>query len=86
MIFFEMGVIFILIIEVFELFRGKISRYGIEEYIVRGVVFFDFIECEVELKRYFLIRKMCEIKYLMKKYLFEIMSDGFVVYLSGEIY
>ncbi|BAD85978.1 ATPase, RecA superfamily [Thermococcus kodakarensis KOD1] len=85
-ILLEMGVTSILTTEAPEPSRGKISRYGIEEYIARGVVLLDFIEREVELKRYLLIRKMRETKHSMKKYPFEIMSDGLVVYPSGEIY
>ncbi|QDA30549.1 ATPase [Thermococcus indicus] len=85
-ILLEMGVASILTTEAPDPGRGKISRYGIEEYIARGVVLLDFVEKEVELKRYLLIRKMRETKHSMKKYPFEITEEGIVVYPSGEVY
>ncbi|AFL95107.1 hypothetical protein CL1_0902 [Thermococcus cleftensis] len=85
-ILLEMGVTSILTTEAPEPGRGRISRYGIEEYIARGVILLDFIEKEVELKRYLLIRKMRETKHSMKKYPFEINEEGVVVYPSGEVY
>jgi len=85
-ILLEMGVTSILTTEAPDPSRGKISRYGIEEYITRGLILLDFIEREVELKRYLLIRKMRETRHSMKKYPFEITEDGIVVYPSGEIY
>ena len=85
-ILLEMGVVSILTTEAPDPSRGKISRYGIEEYVARGVVLLDFVEKEVELKRYLLIRKMRETKHSMKKYPFEITEEGIVVYPSGEVY
>jgi len=85
-ILLEMNVTSILTTEAPDPSRGKISRYGIEEYIARGVVLLDFIEKDVELKRYLLIRKMRETKHSMKKFPFEITDEGIVVYPSGEIY
>ncbi|KUH34362.1 ATPase [Thermococcus celericrescens] len=85
-ILLEMGVASILTTEAPDPGRGKISRYGMEEYIARGVVLLDFVEKEVELKRYLLIRKMRETKHSMKKYPFEITEEGIVVYPSGEVY
>ncbi|ASJ06323.1 ATPase domain-containing protein [Thermococcus pacificus] len=85
-ILLEMGVTSILTTEAPDPSRGKISRYGIEEYIARGVILLDFVEKEVELKRYLLIRKMRETKHSMKKYPFEINENGIVVYPSGELY
>ncbi len=85
-ILLEMGVTSILTTEAPEPSRGRISRYGIEEYIARGVILLDFAEKEVELKRYLLIRKMRETKHSMKKYPFEINEKGIVVYPSGEVY
>ncbi|NJE00378.1 ATPase domain-containing protein [Thermococcus sp. JdF3] len=85
-ILLEMGVASILTTEAPDPGRGKISRHGIEEYIARGVVLLDFVEKEVELKRYLLIRKMRETKHSMKKYPFEITEEGIVVYPSGEVY
>ncbi|ASA78586.1 ATPase domain-containing protein [Thermococcus sp. 5-4] len=85
-ILLEMGVTSILTTEAPDPSRGRISRYGMEEYIARGVVLLDFVEKEVELKRYLLIRKMRETKHSMKKYPFEINEEGIVVYPSGEVY
>jgi len=85
-ILLEMGVTSILTTEAPDPSRGRISRYGMEEYIARGVVLLDFVEKEVELKRYLLIRKMRETKHSMKKYPFEITEEGIVVYPSGEVY
>ncbi|ACJ17269.1 ATPase [Thermococcus onnurineus NA1] len=85
-ILLEMGVTSILTTEAPDPSRGRISRYGMEEYIARGVILLDFVEKEVELKRYLLIRKMRETKHSMKKYPFEINEEGIVVYPSGEVY
>ncbi|WP_088882157.1 ATPase domain-containing protein [Thermococcus sp. P6] len=85
-ILLEMGVTSILTTEAPDPERGRISRYGVEEYISRGVVILGFMEKEVELKRYLMIRKMRETKHSMKKYPFEITEEGIVVYPSGEVY
>lgn len=85
-ILLEMGVTTILTTEAPDPNAGRISRYGIEEYIARGVVILDLQERNIELKRYLLIRKMRETKHSMRKYPFEITSHGIVVYPSGEIY
>ena len=81
-----MGVTSILTTEAPDPKAGKISRYGIEEYISRGLILLDFRERDVELKRYLLIRKMRETKHSMRKYPFEITNNGIVVYPSGEMY
>lgn len=85
-ILLEMGVTTIMTTEAEDPKRDKLSRYGVEEFIARGVVLLDLVEKDVELKRYILIRKMRETKHSMKKYPFEITEDGLVVYPSGEIY
>ncbi|NJD98818.1 ATPase [Thermococcus sp. LS1] len=85
-ILLEIGVTSILTTEAPDPSRGRISRYGMEEFIARGVILLDFVEKEVELKRYLLIRKMRETKHSMKKYPFEINEEGIVVYPSGEVY
>lgn len=85
-ILLEMGVTTILTTEAPDPKAGRISRYGIEEYISRGLVLLDLQERNIELKRYLLIRKMRETKHSMRKYPFEITSHGIVVYPSGEIY
>ncbi|NJE86088.1 ATPase [Thermococcus sp. CX2] len=85
-ILLEIGVTSILTTEAPDPSRGRISKYGVEEYVARGVVLLDFVEKDVELKRYLLIRKMRETKHSMKKYPFEITEEGIVVYPSGEVY
>jgi KaiC/GvpD/RAD55 family RecA-like ATPase len=85
-ILLEMGVTSILTTEAEDPKSGKISKYGVEEFVSRGVILLDLIEKDVELKRYLLIRKMRETKHAMKKYPFEITEDGITVYPSGEIY
>jgi KaiC/GvpD/RAD55 family RecA-like ATPase len=85
-ILLEMGVTTIMTTEAEDPKRGKLSRYGVEEFVARGVVLLDLAEKDVELKRYILIRKMRETRHSMKKYPFEITEDGLVVYPSGEIY
>ena len=85
-ILLEMGVTTILTTEAPDPKGGRISRYGIEEYISRGLVLLDLQERNIELKRYLLIRKMRETKHSMRKYPFEITTQGIVVYPSGEIY
>ncbi|WP_088885437.1 ATPase domain-containing protein [Thermococcus gorgonarius] len=85
-ILLEMGVTTILTTEAEDPKRDKLSRYGVEEFVARGVILLDLVEKDVELKRYILIRKMRETKHSMKKYPFEITEEGVVVYPSGEIY
>lgn len=85
-ILLEMGITTILTTEAPDPAAGRISRYGMEEYISRGVVILDLQEKNIELKRYLLIRKMRETKHSMRKYPFEITDHGIVVYPSGEIY
>ncbi|AAL80226.1 ATPase [Pyrococcus furiosus DSM 3638] len=85
-ILLEMGVTTILTTEAPDPQHGRISRYGIEEFIARGVVILDLQERNIELKRYILIRKMRGTRHSMKKYPFEIGPNGIVVYPSGEIY
>ncbi|HII66859.1 MULTISPECIES: ATPase domain-containing protein [Thermococcus] len=85
-ILLEMGVTSLLTTEAPDPKGGKISKYGIEEYISRGVVLLDLQEKNIELKRYLLVRKMRGTKHSMRKYPFEITSRGVVVYPSGEIY
>ncbi|MDV3104253.1 ATPase domain-containing protein [Thermococcus waiotapuensis] len=85
-ILLEMGVTTILTTEAEDPKRDKLSRYGVEEFIARGVILLDLVEKDIELKRYILIRKMRETKHPMKKYPFEITEEGIVVYPSGEIY
>ncbi|MDK2869757.1 MAG: hypothetical protein PWP39_992 [Pyrococcus sp.] len=85
-ILLEMGVTTILTTETPDPQHGRISRYGIEEFIARGVVILDLQERNIELKRYILIRKMRGTRHSMKKYPFEIGPNGIVVYPSGEIY
>ncbi|ASJ03420.1 ATPase [Thermococcus profundus] len=85
-ILLEMGVTSVLTTEAEDPKRGRISKYGVEEYVSRGVVLLDLVEKDVELKRYLLVRKMRETRHSMKKYPFEITEDGIVVYPSGEIY
>jgi len=85
-ILLEMGITSILTTESEDPKGGKISKYGVEEFVARGVILLDLVEKDVELKRYLLIRKMRETKHSMKKYPFEITENGIVVYPSGEIY
>ncbi|WP_175059924.1 ATPase domain-containing protein [Thermococcus sp. 2319x1] len=85
-ILLEMGVTTLLTTEAPDPKAGRISRYGIEEYIARGVVILDLQEKNIELKRYLLIRKMRGTRHSMRKYPFEITDRGVVVYPSGEIY
>jgi len=84
-LFPEIGVTTLLITEGPDPEAGKLSRYGVEEYVADGVIILGFFERSIELKRYLLIRKMRGIKHSMRKYPFELTHKGIEIYLKGDL-
>ncbi|MBU7042548.1 MAG: AAA family ATPase [Theionarchaea archaeon] len=61
-----------------------ISRYGVEEFVCRGVIMLDLEERGNDLKRVLRVRKMREINHTMKKINFEIGQDGITVFSRSQ--
>jgi KaiC/GvpD/RAD55 family RecA-like ATPase/predicted RNA-binding protein len=56
-----------------------ISRFGVEEFIARGIILMEFYREEKEFKRAVTILKMRETDYDMRRYAFKIGKDGIEV-------
>lgn len=65
---------------------NMISRYGVEEFVCRGVILLGLEEKGQDLKRTLRVRKMRGTKHTMRKLPFEIQQDGLVIYYHGEQY
>jgi KaiC/GvpD/RAD55 family RecA-like ATPase len=61
-----------------------ISRYGVEDFICRGVIMLDLEERGTDLKRTLRVRKMREINHTMKKINFEIGDDGITIFSRSQ--
>lgn len=64
----------------------SLSKHGIEEYIVSGVVQLLLREKGGKLRRSLLIHKMRGVGHSLKRHPFEITSEGIVVYPEEEVY
>jgi KaiC/GvpD/RAD55 family RecA-like ATPase len=64
----------------------RLSRYGVEEFVSRGVIIFSLEEKGLDLKRNLRIRKMRETKHTMRNIPFEIQDEGIVIFYHGEQY
>jgi len=62
------------------------SRYGVEEFVSRGVIKLDIVEKENKFVRTIYVRKMRETNFTMEKYPFGIESDGIKIYTRGEVF
>ncbi|MCD6127261.1 MAG: AAA family ATPase [Methanomicrobia archaeon] len=62
------------------------SRYGIEEFVSRGVIKLDIIEKGDKFVRTIYIRKMRETRFSMERYPFDIEHDGIRIYTRGEVF
>jgi KaiC/GvpD/RAD55 family RecA-like ATPase len=80
----EIGVTSLLTTESVE--SNMISRYGVEEFVCRGVIMLDLEERGNDLKRTLRIRKMRGTKHTMRKLPFEVKQDGIIIYSQGEKY
>lgn len=58
----------------------RISRYGIEEFICRGVIILDLEENGNDLKRTIRVLKMRGIKHTLRKLPFEIQENGITIF------
>ncbi|MFQ6088744.1 MAG: ATPase domain-containing protein [Candidatus Methanofastidiosia archaeon] len=62
----------------------RLSRYGLEEFVSRGVIVLKLEEKGLDLKRSFRVRKMRETKHTMRSIPFEIQKEkGIVIYWAG---
>lgn len=55
--------------------------FGVE-YGVDGIICFDFDEIDGELKCFLIVWKMCGMSYSMRRYLFDIIDKGIIVYFD----
>ncbi|MFQ6051012.1 MAG: ATPase domain-containing protein [Candidatus Hydrothermarchaeota archaeon] len=63
----------------------EISRYGFEEFISHGVIILELVEHSGDMIRRLWVRKMRGTPHKMKKYPFEITSEGIVIYPTEEL-
>ena len=76
----EIGVTSLLTTENAEPFL--ISRYGIEEFVTRGVVVLSLEEEGADLKRFLRVRKMRGTSHSLRNIPFEITKNGIVLYIA----
>lgn len=69
-----------------ETLGGGFSRYGVEEFVSRGVIKLDIIEKENKFVRTIYVRKMRETNFTMEKYPFDIESNGIIIHTRGEVF
>ena len=62
------------------------SRYGVEEFVSRGVIKLDIVEKENKFVRTIYVRKMRETNFTMEKYPFDIESNGIIIHTRGEVF
>lgn len=76
----EIGVTSLLTTESADPF--KISRFGVEEFVARGVIVLSLQEEGSELKRFLRVRKMRGTKHSLRDIPFEITDTGIVMYIA----
>ena len=59
-----------------------ISRYGIEEFVARGVIILSLEEETADLRRFLRVRKMRGTSHLLRSIPFEITKNGIVLYVT----
>jgi KaiC/GvpD/RAD55 family RecA-like ATPase len=69
-----------------ETLGGEFSRYGVEEFVSRGVIKMEIVERETKFVRTIYVRKMRETSFIMEKYPFGIEKDGIKIYTKGEVF
>ena len=62
------------------------SRYGVEEFVSRGVIKLDIVEKENKFVRTVYVRKMRETNFTMEKYPFDIESNGIIIHTRGGVF
>ncbi len=62
------------------------SRYGVEEFVSRGVIKLEIIEKGTTFERALYVRKMRETSFSMGKYPFSIEDNGIIVHTRGEVF
>jgi len=81
----ELGVTSLLLTEMPE-GSNQISKYGIEEFVARGVIVLYYRRSGIEMRRYLLVRKMRGTKHASKFYAMDITDTGIQVYPYDTIY
>jgi len=69
-----------------ETLGGGFSRYGVEEFVSRGVIKLDIVEKENKFVRTVYVRKMRETNFTMEKYPFDIENNGIIIHTRGEVF
>ncbi|MBU7032643.1 MAG: ATPase [Theionarchaea archaeon] len=59
-----------------------ISRYGIEEFVTRGVIILSLLEEAADLKRFLRVRKMRGVNHSLRNIPFEITDKGIILYVA----
>ncbi|MEE8167264.1 MAG: ATPase domain-containing protein [Candidatus Hydrothermarchaeales archaeon] len=64
----------------------RISRYGVEEFILKGVIVLDLILKEGKIVRTITVRKMCRVRHSLETYPFTIDENGITIYPGEGVY
>jgi KaiC/GvpD/RAD55 family RecA-like ATPase len=59
-----------------------VSRYGIEEFVARGVIVLSLEEEASDMRRFLRVRKMRGVEHSLRNIPFEITKDGIVLYVA----
>ena len=80
----EIGVTSLLTTE--SVHPDMVSRYGVEEFVCRGLIMLDLEERGNDLKRVLRVRKMRGTHHTMRTLPFEVKQDGIMIYAKGKKY
>ncbi len=80
----ELGCTTLMTTETIE--QNKMSRYGVEEFVLRGVIHLNLILKEGRVVRTITVRKMRQTKHSLETYPFAIDDEGITVYPDEEVY
>lgn len=64
----------------------KVSRYGVEEFVFRGVILMDIVRSEENIIRAITVRKMRQVSHSLEPCPFDITDKGIVVYPGQKIF
>lgn len=76
----EIGITSLMTTESVEPFM--VSRYGIEEFVARGVIVLSLEEEASDMRRFLRVRKMRGVEHSLRNIPFEITKDGIVLYVA----
>jgi KaiC/GvpD/RAD55 family RecA-like ATPase len=69
-----------------ESLENKISRYGVEEFIFRGVILLDIVMSQENVVRTITVRKMRQCNHSLETHPFVIGDDGIVIYSREKVF